>query len=295
MKTWLQPSNYERRYGRFQKKTIAEMKKDFLRRLGRIPRFRTEVKKFVDLEEDLEVIQISEKDEDNIAIIVAGILLWWQIQRQYTISVIGGYFNEVNDFNDRQFQLVVKSLTGLTIPPSSLTGGGLTSPTADLMAKFGQEADVYRMEPYLDDLRTNWRQAQEVYLDKIVQSTIAEAELIFRNSLVAKATAAATVGTLVNKFDKVGEQAERTGKDAINSLDVQLSENRQKSLGANEYIWETRKDERVRGNPNGLYPKAKPSHWARQDQIFNWNNPPEGGHPGIAPGCRCRAIMRLPK
>lgn len=44
------------------------------------------------------------------------------------------------------------------------------------------------------------------------------------------------------------------------------------------YIWRTRRDRRVR-----------PEHADREGQIFAWNNPPPGGHPGEDNNCRCRA------
>ena len=45
-----------------------------------------------------------------------------------------------------------------------------------------------------------------------------------------------------------------------------------------KYIWHTVGDNRVRS-----------SHAARDGQEFDWEDPPEGGHPGEAPGCRCTA------
>ncbi|MBF0247400.1 MAG: minor capsid protein [Alphaproteobacteria bacterium] len=44
------------------------------------------------------------------------------------------------------------------------------------------------------------------------------------------------------------------------------------------YIWRTVGDGNVRS-----------SHAARDGQVFSWDHPPEGGHPGEAPNCRCRA------
>ena len=45
-----------------------------------------------------------------------------------------------------------------------------------------------------------------------------------------------------------------------------------------KYIWRTRKDLDVR-----------PKHWDREGVEFDWDNPPEGGHPGEDYGCRCWA------
>ena len=45
-----------------------------------------------------------------------------------------------------------------------------------------------------------------------------------------------------------------------------------------EYIWRTQGDGRVRE-----------SHAERDGKTFSWESPPDGGHPGEAPNCRCWA------
>ena len=47
------------------------------------------------------------------------------------------------------------------------------------------------------------------------------------------------------------------------------------------YIWRTAGDSKVRS-----------SHAERNGETFSWDAPPEGGHPGEAPNCRCRAEER---
>lgn len=42
------------------------------------------------------------------------------------------------------------------------------------------------------------------------------------------------------------------------------------------YRWRTKGDDRVR-----------PEHRARHGRLFSWDEPPEGGHPGVDYGCRC--------
>lgn len=67
------------------------------------------------------------------------------------------------------------------------------------------------------------------------------------------------------------------------------------NLGSRKYIWHNSRDRRVAGNPNGLYPDVDPKskvhgdHWKREGKIFEWDNPPPDGNPGMGINCRCYA------
>lgn len=50
------------------------------------------------------------------------------------------------------------------------------------------------------------------------------------------------------------------------------------------YIWRTRNDGKVRS-----------AHAEREGEIFSWDNPPPGGHPGEDYGCRCTAEPYVPE
>ena len=57
-----------------------------------------------------------------------------------------------------------------------------------------------------------------------------------------------------------------------------LNQALQKAMGIEFYVWTTQRDARVRSD-----------HAVRDDRIFRWDNPPEGGHPSQDFGCRCYA------
>jgi hypothetical protein len=66
--------------------------------------------------------------------------------------------------------------------------------------------------------------------------------------------------------------------------------------GIRSYVWQTKKDERVVGNPVGFYPHGTAEHgdhWSRDGKIFRWDAPPHDGHPGSAFGCRCEAVPMI--
>lgn len=84
-------------------------------------------------------------------------------------------------------------------------------------------------------------------------------------------------------------------RDQVGKLNGKISQSRMQAGGISKYKWRTALDERVRGNISGTYPKAKPSHAAREGKIYAFNKPPEGGHPGHAILCRCWAEPYLGK
>jgi SPP1 gp7 family putative phage head morphogenesis protein len=57
-----------------------------------------------------------------------------------------------------------------------------------------------------------------------------------------------------------------------------INELRQRGLGIRQYVWRSRDDGKVRS-----------SHAHYDNQVFSWDDPPEGGHPGQAFNCRCHA------
>lgn len=84
-------------------------------------------------------------------------------------------------------------------------------------------------------------------------------------------------------------------RDQVNKFNGEVTRARQTDLGIIEYVWHNSDDERVRGNPGGLYPKARYSHWDREGQIYSWSDPPPDGHPGHPVNCRCWAEPVIPE
>lgn len=69
-------------------------------------------------------------------------------------------------------------------------------------------------------------------------------------------------------------------RDQTAKFNSDLSRLRQTSVGVEEYIWSTSRDERVR-----------PTHRAKEGRKFRWSDPPsDTGHPGEDFNCRCVAI-----
>jgi hypothetical protein len=86
-----------------------------------------------------------------------------------------------------------------------------------------------------------------------------------------------TVDEIVREVRKVGgniseARARLIAVDQIGKLNGQLTKMRNTEAGANIYLWNTQKDERVRGRPGGLYPNAVPSHWDIEGMWCRWDN-----------------------
>lgn len=83
---------------------------------------------------------------------------------------------------------------------------------------------------------------------------------------------------LIDVDDMADNDARRIARDQIGKLMGQVNEDRQTAMGVTGYTWETAQDERVRDE-----------HAERQGDHFEWDDPPEDGHPGEAIQCRCFA------
>jgi len=62
-----------------------------------------------------------------------------------------------------------------------------------------------------------------------------------------------------------------------------INQLRQEDLGIERYVWRSQDD-----------PKVRDSHAEYDDQVFRWDDPPAGGHPGEAHNCRCYAEPTAP-
>lgn len=113
---------------------------------------------------------------------------------------------------------------------------------------------------------------------------------------VTSGTSNAEIAKLLTRdFGFSTRRAALIARDQAASFNGDLNRIRQTRMGVTEYQWSTSLDERVRGNPEGRYPNARPSHYAREGQTFRWDKPPSDGHPGQPINCRCvaRAVIEF--
>lgn len=97
---------------------------------------------------------------------------------------------------------------------------------------------------------------------------------------------------VAKRYGVSARRANLIARDQMGTLNSRLAQAKQQEIGVRRYIWRTSQDERVVGNPSGLYPKGNErhgDHWSREGKVFEWGNPPHDGHPGEAIQCRCTA------
>lgn len=111
------------------------------------------------------------------------------------------------------------------------------------------------------------------------------------SALSAKVRDNLSEGGRIDKLTRVVEadfgiarrRARAIAEDGVASLVSDFRQRSYEGLGANQYIWETSLDERVRAD-----------HVALGGRVFSWSSPPIAdratgfrGHPGDAANCRC--------
>ena len=122
-----------------------------------------------------------------------------------------------------------------------------------------------------------------------------------------------TQASMAKKIQKLCGVSENKAKfwarDQMAKLNADMARERHMAAGVKEYVWSTSGDERVRGNPKGKYPKAKPSHYDINKKRCKYADPTvyknngewakrPANFPQVHPGydfiCRCVALPCYP-
>ena len=158
---------------------------------------------------------------------------------------------KTDTFNRGQVERQISSLIGFDITAvEGFTGIDLDIFTADNIELIQSVTDDYQDE------------VQELVLEGVQKGK--------RPSTIAK--------ELMERGDITERRAQLIARDQIEKLNGKITEQRQTALGIDSYFWRTSLDSRVR-----------PEHAAREGDLFQWDSPPEDGHPGQPINCRCRA------
>jgi SPP1 gp7 family putative phage head morphogenesis protein len=158
---------------------------------------------------------------------------------------------------------------------------------------------IRKSEPNLDKLVDSWRDENVKKIRSLLEHELEVLKQLLKTS--RGRTVKQLADRIEERFAVTRSKAELLARDQTLTLNAQVNQHRQKAAGIEEYIWTTAGDERVRGNPSGRYPDARPSHWHLDGKRFRYDDPPVSGvngerqNPGEPINCRCQAYPVLPE
>lgn len=136
---------------------------------------------------------------------------------------------------------------------------------------------------FIDDERIGsmlnaWKQQQGAFITRMSAEAIQDIQDNVSRGVRSGRSTRDIQADIRQRFGVTDRRAERIARTEISQLNSQITQERQRELGVDGYIWRTARDERVRDE-----------HDAREGKRFAWNNPPPDGHPGEPVNCRCVA------
>lgn len=138
--------------------------------------------------------------------------------------------------------------------------------------------DPTRSEPWLAPALEAFMHENVQLITKLQQTTLADIEATVLREVVAGSRHEQIAKDLTKRLGVAESKAKLIARDQTLSLLATLNKQRQTNLGVERYIWRTVRDGRVRLE-----------HEERDGQVFRWDQPPPGGHPGTEVNCRCYA------
>jgi SPP1 gp7 family putative phage head morphogenesis protein len=186
------------------------------------------------------------------------------------VARLPGMYQLINRHNDRQFRMVVRANTGVTLP--------------DAVPFRGLGVDIFRGEPFLRPLYEGWIDENTKLVKSIHEQYHSQLGDELRRGIMAGDSVKTLAGKLSERFGITDRRAKLIATDQTLNAHAELTRYRMQSVGVKEYIWRTVQDSRVR-----------PEHAEREGKKFSWDKPPDGGHPGQAVRCRCGSEPIFPE
>jgi len=237
---------------------------------------------------------------------------------EYVKYTRDSFESDLDNHIERQIEIVLASLIFSTnISPADvekLVDASLesvkTTQFADMEKYYTQL--IKTVPPYTD---VWWQEIRSQVKAKVVSATkqtIVDFYEAVRKYVILAAREEVPYDKIISGIQEMAEgmsnyRANFLARDIIGSYNSAMSRELQTQvMGIHTYLWGTMGDERVRGNPEGYYPKAKPSHYVMSRLICKWQDPtvysPDGNlwvpktmimpmsHPGEPFQCRCGAV-----
>lgn len=205
---------------------------------------------------------------DTIDALIAELTRLALISMEAVLAKLPGTFNGVSKFNDRQFALVVKANTGLSVP-AVMPG----APSSSIIG-----VNVFRSEPFLKTLFDGWISENTSLIKSIPTKLYPELEGIIRRGIMNGNSVGFLKKQIKERYPVTNNRAKLIAQDQTLKLNADLTRYRLQSVGVDRYIWRTVQDSRVR-----------PDHVEREGNEYSWKEGAGGEHPGQPVRCRCRA------
>lgn len=148
-------------------------------------------------------------------------------------------------------------------------------------AVLGVSPDFFDQQRIADALNA-WKAENGAFITRFAAEEVQAAQDAVSRAVRAGHSNRDIVAELRGRFGVSYNRARRIARTEVSQLNTQITRERHRELGITGYIWRTAMDERVRDQ-----------HADREGRHFEWNNPPEGGHPGEAVNCRCESQADL--
>ncbi|AUR89474.1 head morphogenesis domain protein [Vibrio phage 1.123.O._10N.286.48.F3] len=142
------------------------------------------------------------------------------------------------------------------------------------------------------ELMQSWMLANEMEIERIQKNHVDRMLAIVQRGWEDGLSYQSITDQLVKQTGVARNYAKFVARDQVGNLNGALTRERNEQLGVEKFKWRTSEDERVRGDPSGRYPKAKPSHYKFANHTYDWKDGTgvsRAKFPGSDYQCRCYA------
>lgn len=142
------------------------------------------------------------------------------------------------------------------------------------------------------ELMQSWIMANEMEVERLQKNHLDRMLAIVQRGWESGLSYQAITDQLVKQTGVARNYAKFVARDQIGNLNGSLTKERNEQLGVEKFKWRTMEDERVRGDPSGRYPGARPSHYKFNGKVYDWKDGTgvsRAKFPGSDYQCRCYA------
>lgn len=221
-----------------------------------------------DIQREFDVDARADGWIDTLDSVVAELLRYAARGASVLFGKLPGQFTATSKFNERQFKMVVKANTGMTVPE--------VMPGAPSSAILG--VNVFRSEPFLKPLAEGWIAENTKLIESLPTRMFPELEGIVRRGVMNGTSVKDIRDQIKARYKVTDYRATLIAQDQTLKLNADLTKYRLQSVGVTQYVWRSVGDTRVR-----------PEHAYLNGKTFAFDKPPAEGNPGHPVRCRCRA------